>query len=173
MGRTISSDGGDRSADPDLTPMLDLVLQILMFFITTTRLVEKEKNPEVDLPYSQAAVPLDPKMDKEYFFVTLYHRKGNEDNREQDIHEVSIGGGEKLDLEIRKHLAKFNSELKNIHDNRQLELGGGDKQVDTIVIIRAHKAAKYSEVYQLLQRIKDKGFTNLQIRTNTDIKARS
>src|SRR5262245_8982516 len=46
------------SAEPNLTPLLDVVLQLLMFFVLCADFKRADrKNPTVNLPVSQSAVP--------------------------------------------------------------------------------------------------------------------
>lgn len=54
------SHGGDASeAEADLTPLLDLVLQLLMFFIINVNFVTEQVNPDIKLPTSESARPID------------------------------------------------------------------------------------------------------------------
>src|SRR5437879_4567906 len=59
------------NASPNLTPLLDLVLQLIMFFMITIDLVQRDRmNPEVDLPVSQKAMPLD-RGPAHYLFLNI------------------------------------------------------------------------------------------------------
>src|SRR5258708_32267119 len=60
-GRHAMSHGGgsEDNLDPDLTPLLDLVLQLLMFFIINVNFVSDQVNPDVKLPQSESARPMD------------------------------------------------------------------------------------------------------------------
>src|SRR5581483_7533469 len=52
--------GGGDDADPNLVPLLDLVFQLIMFFMITVNFVSADQiNEEVLLPVAQYAVPLD------------------------------------------------------------------------------------------------------------------
>jgi len=50
--------GGEDSAEGDLTPLLDMVLQMLMFFIVNVNLATEQTNPDVKLPLSTSATPV-------------------------------------------------------------------------------------------------------------------
>jgi biopolymer transport protein ExbD len=54
----MSHGGGDDSAESDLTPLLDLVLQMLMFFIVNVNMAMEQANPDVKLPDSTSATPV-------------------------------------------------------------------------------------------------------------------
>src|SRR5262245_4677893 len=51
--------GSEDTPESDLTPLLDLVLQVLMFFIINVQLATDQANPDVKLPLSESARPLD------------------------------------------------------------------------------------------------------------------
>src|SRR5579884_2918601 len=57
MSHGAGGDGGIR-AEPDLTPMLDLVMQLLMYFIMCANFIGEEVPENIHLPSSQAAKPL-------------------------------------------------------------------------------------------------------------------
>jgi biopolymer transport protein ExbD len=61
------SDGGGVSAEPDLTPLLDLVLQLLMFFIINVNFVSDQVNPDIKLPRSVSARPMDKPGESDIF----------------------------------------------------------------------------------------------------------
>jgi len=63
----MSHGGDDSSADPDLTPLLDLVLQLLMFFIINVNFMGAQANPEIKLPRSASARPMDKPADADIY----------------------------------------------------------------------------------------------------------
>src|SRR6516162_9111815 len=52
------SSGLDDKCDPNLTPLLDVVLQLLMFFMMCVNFVTEQVNEDVKLPRSQSAKPM-------------------------------------------------------------------------------------------------------------------
>ena len=64
------SHGGasEENLDPNLTPLLDLVLQLLMFFIVNVNFVSEQVSPEIKLPASESARPVD-KADPAALFI--------------------------------------------------------------------------------------------------------
>jgi len=59
--------GSDSAADPDLTPLLDLVLQLLMFFIINVNFIGAQANPDIKLPRSVSARPMDKPADADIY----------------------------------------------------------------------------------------------------------
>src|SRR5581483_8907267 len=68
MSHGPSSEGS--VAEPNLTPLLDVVLQLLMFFMMCVNFVTEQVNEDVKLPKSQSAVPMD-KADTDVLFVNI------------------------------------------------------------------------------------------------------
>src|SRR5947209_8873360 len=58
-------------AEPNLTPLLDVVLQLIMFFMITINFVNTDHiNADIKLPEAQSAVPLD-KTAENWIFMNL------------------------------------------------------------------------------------------------------
>ena len=63
----------DSKCDPNLTPLLDLVLQILMFFMVTVNFAQDQQqvSGNVVLPDSETARPLSQAKDRDPIFLNL------------------------------------------------------------------------------------------------------
>jgi biopolymer transport protein ExbD len=134
--------------DPNLTPLLDVVLQLLMFFMMCVNFVTEQVNEEIKLPYAQSAKPMD-KGDQDVLFLNI-------DDHGQLL---VLGKEESLTLLKTKYYLK-----------RQYEdaaKASPDGKVRTIIVIRAHKDADYSQVYQVMQMCKAEGFRKLSLRAMT------
>ena len=139
--------GGDGAMEPNLTPLLDLVLQILMFFMVTVNFASEQTQEDVALPVSQSARPLPKSGEKDPIFINLvYHWEKKE-------HQVLITGKPPMkQAEARNWILGQYEDLK-----RQGE-------VTNPVVIRAHRDSDYGQVYQLLRACSDAGFRNLKVR---------
>jgi biopolymer transport protein ExbD len=139
---------GSETCDPNLTPLLDLVLQILMFFMVTVNFATEQTQEDVALPTSQSARPLPKKGDKDPIFINLVYREG-----EKYEHQVLITGKKPMNqAEARNWIQNQFDDLKRYGE------------VTSPVIIRAHRDADYGEVYKLLRACSDAGFRNLKVR---------
>src|SRR5438270_13113289 len=57
---TMSASVGSEGADPNLTPLLDLVLQLIMFFMITVNFVRVDQfDDAIKLPVATSAVAMD------------------------------------------------------------------------------------------------------------------
>ena len=131
-------------ADPDLTAMLDVVMQMLMYFIMCANFIDQENTAEVLLPVAQMAKPIS-RDDADVLFV----------NVDQDGKVLILGEAPK-DLDATRLWL----------DNRALEAKtkSGDNSIRTAIVVRAHRDASYDSVYRLMQACKDKGFKRFKLR---------
>ncbi len=145
--RAISA---DTTCEPNLTPLLDLVLQILMFFMVTVNFTQEQNLGDVALPVSDSARPLQKKGDRDPIFLNLIYDK------EKHEHQIMITGQRPM-----QQAQARNWILGQFEDLKRHEADG---KVANPVIIRAHKDADYAQVYQLLRACSDAGFRNLKVR---------
>src|SRR3954454_21081692 len=68
MSHGPSTEGG--AAEPNLIPLLDVVFQLLMFFMMCVNFVSEQNNEDVKLPDSLSAQPMD-KAETDVLFINL------------------------------------------------------------------------------------------------------
>jgi biopolymer transport protein ExbD len=138
--------------DPNLIPLLDLVLQLIMFFVMVANFARQEINEDVKLPESQSARRPDPVTETELLFVNLDHEGrlmvAGLDNPISSISEIQFF----LKDEYRR--AKEAAEAK------------GDRSgvVNTVVVIRANADASFKRIFEVLRECKGAGFRRWQLR---------
>jgi biopolymer transport protein ExbD len=135
---------GEQSSEPNLTPLLDMVLQLVMFFMLVANFVMDEMSDKIKLPSANQAKPLTAN-DRTITYLNV-DRTGR----------VLVPAREPLltDKEILFHMNEF---------ARNHPLGAGSKDVVT-VIIRADKDSKFEQIYKVMAAIKSAGFKKLQLR---------
>jgi biopolymer transport protein ExbD len=145
--------GGDQSAganaDPNLTPLLDVVLQLIMFFMITVNFVQTEAlNEDVVLPAAQSAVPLDQGGD-DYIFFNM-NKKGK-----------LVGFLEDLNNEI-----KLKAHLQREHEARRraAQEKGKKGDVNIVIVLRAHQDAQYADIWRFLDVCTKAGYRRWQLR---------
>jgi biopolymer transport protein ExbD len=143
----MSHGGGSDEGGPDinLTPLLDLVLQLVMFFMLVTKFVNDELNDKIHLPVATQAKPL---TAKDTNFIYL-----NVDKTGRVLR--TIGEPMTSPEEIRFYLE---TQAKNN------TLGAAKAKEDVTVIIRADKDAKFMHIHKTMMAIKAAGFKKLQLR---------
>src|SRR5436190_4007828 len=166
MSRHSSSDAG---CEPNLTPLLDLVLQILMFFMVTVNFAQDQQqvSGNVKLPDSETARPLSQAKDRDPIFLNLQLRPVKEGKPEYVVEVPSVDTNKEMTLQQRE-AARFKSqdEAKIWLRGRFLDLRRDNKnaEVTNSVIIRADKDAEYAEVFRLLGACSEAGFRTLKVR---------
>lgn len=159
-----------QQVDVNLTPLLDLVLQLIMFFMITIRLVHYEvSNEEIDLPHAQLSTPMEEEKTKNKFPVWI----------NLDYKGRIIGLGDKvIEIPIKetykktfKHLpaedmiAKYEADVKKVKQQiksyfeekredirRPARLMGlKDKDYKVGVVIRADRRCRYLHVWTVME----------------------
>jgi len=133
-------------AEPNLVPLLDLVLQMLMFFIITVNFVSNQVNENIKLPVAQAAKP----MNKDITDVLYLNIN--------DKGQIEVVGKEQPLTDF----GQIKNFLRTEYRNREVVAAPGP--VNTSVIIRADQNAEYKLVYQILRQCKEQGFRKMQLR---------
>lgn len=144
--------GMENVHEPNLTPLLDMVLQLVMFFMLVANFVVEQTNETIKLPDAIAAKAMDAKTDR---YIIL--------NLTQDG-TVQISG---VRLETLKGLSEIKDAMKNRFDidrrvasKKDWEEGKGR----SIIILRADKESRYKEVDEVLQAIRSAGYENIHLR---------
>ena len=144
--------GGEEgvSAEPNLTPLLDLVLQLVMFFMLVTNFVSEEISDKIRLPVASQAKPL---TIKDTNFTYL--------NVDKSGHILFFGKEPVIEEgEIMFHMRNF------VKVHRLNKEGKTPEKVleDVTVIIRADKDAKFRDLHKTMVALKKVGFKHLQLR---------
>src|SRR3954466_11672311 len=166
MSRHSSSDA---VCEPNLTPLLDLVLQILMFFMVTVNFAQDQQqvSANVKLPDSETARPLSQARDRDPIFLNLQLRPGEGSKPEYVIEVPSVDTSKDMTPQQRE-AARFKSqdEAKIWLHGKFLDLKRDNKngEVTNSVIIRADKDAEYVEVFKLFGACSEAGFRTLKVR---------
>src|SRR6516225_4782533 len=113
-------------AEPNLVPLLDLVFQLIMFFMVCVNFVSQQVNEEIKLPVAQSARP----MDKSELYVLFL-------NVDQTGKLIVPGRDQPLTTlpQMRVYLRQVHADAKRAAEEK------GDKsgKVKTAVVIRADK----------------------------------
>jgi biopolymer transport protein TolR len=140
MAHSVSSEGS--KAEPNLTPLLDVVLQLLMFFMMCVNFVTEQVNQNIELPVAQSARPMD-KGEVDVLFLNV-DRKGN----------LVVPGHDSLTTSaaISYYLRQQYTDAE-----RADKLRGGSGTVKTSIVIRGDQNANYKHMFDLMQGLKPTG----------------
>jgi biopolymer transport protein ExbD len=150
----MSASVGSEGTDPNLTPLLDLVLQLIMFFMITVNFVRVDQfDDSISLPIASSAVPLD-NTAEEFVFLNL-------DGTGKLVGTLStfvLDTPEKIKL----HLMNEKAALTRVSQAKGIK---GDPKI--VVVLRADKNCAYREVWQVLDSCQRAGFRHWQLRVMT------
>jgi biopolymer transport protein ExbD len=137
--------GSYQAPEPNLTPLLDMVLQLIMFFMICVSLVGRESDFELRLPVMQHACPPEPAGD-------------------QLVLNVDRAGA--LHVSNRPPLESDSDILSLLNGWAKVAEHGGIRATP-LIVIRADTQADYRKVHHLMTLCKKAGLTRFQLRTVT------
>jgi len=146
------------AADPNLVPLLDVVLQLIMFFMITVNFVRVDQfDDSISLPVAQAAVPLD-KTAEEWIFLNL------------DTSGKLVGNLSSFPLDtpgkLIAHLKRENVDLQRVWQQKNPGRNP-DRDFKVVVVVRADKNCRYSQVWDVLDSCQRAGYRRWQLRVMT------
>jgi biopolymer transport protein ExbD len=150
MSASVASD----SVDVNLTPLLDLVLQLIMFFMITVNFVAADQFDEsVHLPVAQSAVPLEPTAEKWVFL--------NVDGKGKLVGTL---GNMSLDTpeKVKAYLVREKEGLE-----REARAAGLKTELKIVVVLRADRDCRYRDIWQVVDSCQRAGFRRWQLRVMT------
>ena len=170
--------------EPNLVPLLDLVLQMVMFFMACTNFAMENVNENVKLPLAQSAKPVED-VGSDILYLNIDQQGNLLVTRDNTFRDGKIDGMKDKQLDDSGNLVspgKFERPLRNRQmdgylkriyaDNTRIASTRKDDPglVRTLVILRAHQDAKFSDVYEVLRICRGVGFRKMQLRATIDQK---
>jgi biopolymer transport protein ExbD len=133
------------SSDPNLTPLLDLVLQLVMFFMLVANFIMDELSDKIRLPVASQAKPLTAK--------------------DTNIMYLNVSKDGKILLPIGDPLTTP-EQIKFYMDQaaKNHVLGPTKARELVTVIIRADKEARFLNIHKTIVAVKQAGFRKFQLR---------
>lgn len=136
---------GEVSADPNLTPLLDMVLQLVMFFMLVANFVMDELSDKINLPLASQAKPLTAK-DPHVLYLNV-----SKDGK------VLLPVGDPLTTPDQ--ITFYMNQAAN-----NFPKGPAEARDKITVIIRADKDTRFFNIHKTMTAIKAAGFRKLQLR---------
>ncbi len=153
---TNGTSGNDK-IDPNLVPLLDVVFQLIMFFVLSTNFVMEQVNATITLPEATAAKSLDTETNGVLFLNV--NKEGN----------VLVPDKDPLQTP-QAVLAYLGQKYDTIRRLRELE-GKAEAEIDTLVIIRADRDTPFKDVHAVMRQAKTAGFSRIQLRAKIGVRS--
>jgi biopolymer transport protein ExbD len=137
--------------------MLDLVLQLVMFFMVSANFIMEQVNETIRLPEAAAAKPLDPNATNIIFLNV---------NTEGFVllSGLDVQGKGKDDNVLRNQIQVQQYMKRRFEEDVRRAGGDADKAKKSTLIIRADKATPFEKVYQVMKGCRLAGYENCQLR---------
>lgn len=145
------SHGSTDKCEPNFVPLLDLVLQLVMFFMLCANFVMEQTSAEVKLPTAIAAKALD-REENDVIFLNV-NSKGQvlltPDQREDAT--------ETLDNEVQ---------VKNFMTRRAAveKRKTGKDQPQAVLVLRVDKDTYFDRTYAIMKACREAGYSKVQLR---------
>jgi len=158
----MSASASADKCEPNLTPMLDMVLQLVMFFMLCANFLMEELNQAVRLPNAVSARPLDKNINK-----TIYLNMTADDKKAGIKPVISVSQGAAKEVFDPKQLIQLKRFLENqykIDGKRTPAADWTAGKGRTTIILRADKELAFRQVNDVLQICKQSGYSDISLR---------
>jgi biopolymer transport protein ExbD len=149
----MSAQVSEIRAEPNLTPLLDVVFQLITFFILCINFSQDNYDQRIRLPVAGSAKPAEAAAGDTDRLVLNIDRDGH-----------LLFNGEVLDtdgairqIEIQAELARLNAKVTGL----KIDPAAG---FPTTVVIRADRDTKYAQLFRLITACQDKGFRKFALK---------
>ena len=152
----MSANVGGEGVEVNLTPMLDLVLQLIMFFLITVNFVRVDQfDDTINLPTVSSAVPID-NTAEEWIFLNL--------DRTGKLGGALASQASQLDTagKIELYLKREKDRLEQIARAK-----GRQGEIKIVIILRSDENCTYRDVWKVLDSCQRAGFKHWQLRVKT------
>jgi biopolymer transport protein ExbD len=161
----VSHGGGGSSegVEVNLIPMIDIVIQLITFFLMLVNFDESNIDERVRLPIADLAKPSEMEIDE--LLVLNVDREGRVN--------VGIGGDVLLDISsdaFRQHMSKeARAAVKNMKlAKRPVKYVADRPQLWTTIMIRADQELEYERIQRLMKVCQEQGFYKFALRASPE-----
>lgn len=154
--------------EPNLTPLLDLVLQLVMFFMLVVHFENEQKNERVQLPRASVAKGLTKNHGK-VLFVNLLPPEAAADSQtgRPTSNRASITVFEGTAMKEYTTLDQLRVYLEVQYKKDQATAKPEDWEAGrgrSLVILRADRGCNFKQVYEVMTTARGVGYTEVQLR---------
>jgi biopolymer transport protein ExbD len=140
-------------AEPNLTPMLDMVFQLITFFMLCINFTKDNNDQRVRLPVAGSALPVDASRAGEDRLVLNVDREG----RLLFNGQAYDTEGAIRQIDIQAQIVRLSAKVSGL----KLDSAQG---LPTTVVIRADRDTSFAQLYRLFTACQDKGFRKFEFK---------
>lgn len=145
------SHGSTEKCEPNFTPLLDLVLQLVMFFMLCANFVMEQTDDRIKLPTAAAAKALD-KAESDPFFLNV-----NTQGKVLLTPEQRLGNVETLDNveQVKNYMLQQAATEKR---------RTGKERPEAVLILRVDEGTPFEKTYGIMKACRLAGYEKVQLR---------
>jgi biopolymer transport protein ExbD len=154
------SHGSTERCEPNMTPLLDLVLQLVMFFMLAANFVMDQSNKDIKLPEAIAAKALDKNQDAVFFLnvnkqgyvlLTPSQQEDEETKTLENAIQVQSYMQRRAKVEYRKQTGKSEDPPPGWTS-------------ETVLIMRIDKETPFEKTYPIMSACRKAHYKHVQLR---------
>jgi biopolymer transport protein ExbD len=149
------SHGSTSKCEPNFTPMLDMILQLVMFFMLCTNFVQEQTSEKIKLPEAIEAKSIDRFVD-----MVIYL------NIDKDGKVILPASGKDPKMDILTNAQQVQTYMTARMSEYKASLKPKDRDNDKTptVILRADKECEWKKVYDTMAACKRAKYSDVQLR---------
>ena len=151
MSATI---GSEMKAEPNLTPLLDVVFQLITFFMLVINFSNENYDQRVRLPIAESAVPVDDEARVSEDRLVL--------NVDKDGHLLNNGEVQVLHQAIQT--IKHQADLVKLNLKASGAKADPSGSLPTTIILRVDRDATFSSLISLIKACESQGFRKFRFK---------
>jgi biopolymer transport protein ExbD len=140
------------NAEPNLTPMLDMVFQLITFFMLVINFKTNQIDMQMDLPVVGAAVPVDTKGQLSLLMINI-----------NDLGQYTVFNKPFDDAQMERYI-QAQAEIDRLAARRKDPNFGDDDDLKTTVVIRADGNTPYEKLSHILKMCQAHGYREFAYR---------
>lgn len=144
------SSGNQESGEPNLTPMLDMVFQLVTFFMLVINFKAASMDLDLKLPVVGSARPVDTKGQTDLLILNI--------NKEG---QLRVYGEVKQDIEA--YVAGEAQASSLVERRKNKDFKDGD-ELSSTVVVRADRATPFKLLNRVIKACQDNGFRNFSMK---------
>ena len=160
------SHGSSDKCEPNFTPLLDLVLQLVMFFMIVTNFVQEQTNVEIKLPEAIAAKAIEANVDSAIYLNVNAEGKvvlaSTDQYKDSEGNVISTLDNPAQVVSFLKRRAK-EDKARAKQAKAAGRLREGDPEL-SLIILRVDKACTFEKTYAIMKACRTSEYLRVQLR---------
>jgi biopolymer transport protein ExbD len=143
--------GSQAEGEADLTPILDMVFQLITFFMLVMNFKAAALDMTLKLPVVGSAMPVDTDGKEELLILNL-----------SPTGDLTVYG-EKVELERYIAVEADVSRMAAKRKGEEIEAGA---ELPTTIVIRSDESARFKDLYRVIKTCQDHGYRRFALKAN-------